>query len=281
MDNRDEFVLASTAGEAEKVQAILNQPRDLWESQLEDSLSRAICRRDPEIVRLLLSSGAKLNISSFSHLSRMADIRLLEIFLAHGWDINSTEFGNPFIRQVLMSVLSHILTNLAVYFIRLSGSKPHMTSWLLDHGADPNATNERGVSTLDTIAVMPFAHGGGVIDILLSRGARIPPDILTKCIRPTARGGPEVLRYFLTKGASAKHIIDHETSSTGTPLHYAAFLGKEQEVRLLLDAGADASLVTYDDKGNGYTPASLAKRSGHLQIYEMLVAESGVSAETE
>lgn len=98
MDSHRDLVSASAHGSAKDVQAILNQPRDLWEGQLEYSLSNAICRSDPQIVRLLLSNGAKLGFSSFRHLLRIGDISILEAFLEHGWDLNSTEFGEPFIR---------------------------------------------------------------------------------------------------------------------------------------------------------------------------------------
>lgn len=267
MDSRNDLICASRDRRPEDVQAILNQPRDLWDSQLGDSLSEAVCRSDPEIVSLLLSSGAKLDVSSFQHLLRIGDISILEAFLVHGWDLNSTEFGEPFIRQVLTWLPSYILTNITVYFIRVSVTKPDVISWLLVNGADPNVTNERGVSALGTTAIMPLVQGGEVIDALLSHGSRMEPDILHRCLRPTATGGPEVLKFFINKGAD----INHVTAKTGTPLHYAAFLGKEDEVRILLDAGADPSIVV-----NGETPASIANNNGHMHIYEMVVARSSV-----
>lgn len=98
------LVCASKDGSLEDVQAILSQPRDLWDSQLGDSLYQAILRLDPEMVQLLLANGAKLDRSSFILLRMRGNISLLEVFLAHGWDLDSTELddGEPFIRQVLM-----------------------------------------------------------------------------------------------------------------------------------------------------------------------------------
>lgn len=145
-----------------------------------------------------------------------------------------------------------------------------MLNWLLSKGADPNATNKRGTSALTTAALGPLVQGGVVIDALLSHGARIPPDILHRCIRPPARGGLEVLKFLIGKILETNDgALDHVTDGSGTPLHYAAYLGKEDEVRILLDAGAIPDMVIDDE-----TPASLAKREGHMRIYEMLVARS-------
>lgn len=260
-----DLVTASADGKAEDVQVILNQSRDLWDFQLGDSLSEAVYRRDPQIVRLLLSNGAKLDASSFRHLLRMDNISVLEAFLEHGWDVNSTEFGEPFIRQVFFSSCCYLCWLMWLHTHRISVGKPDVISWLLANGADPNVTNQRGVSALGTTAIEPLVQGGVVIDALLAHGATMEPDILHRCIRPTATGGLEVLKFFIDKGAD----INHVTTETGTPLHYAAWLGKEAEVRILLDAGADPTVVVNDD-----TPASLAKRNDHMGIYELLVRRS-------
>lgn len=85
-----------------------------------------------------------------------------------------------------------------------------------------------------------------------------------------------MLEYLLNKGANAKHVINHVTVNYGTPLHYAAFHKREKGVRILLDAGADPSIVV-----NGETPASVATRVGCTSIYKMLIARSGIPAETK
>lgn len=145
-----------------------------------------------------------------------------------------------------------------------------MINWLLSKGADPNATNKRGASALLTTALEPLVQGGVVINALLSHGAKIPPDILHRCIRPPASGGLEVLQFLIGKILETNDgALNHITDAWGTPLHYAAYLGKEDEVRILLDAGAIPDIVVNDE-----TPASLAKRDGYMRIYEMLVARS-------
>lgn len=136
-------------------------------------------------------------------------------------------------------------------------------------GADPNATNNRGTSALTTAALGPLVQRGVVIDALLSHGAKIQPDILHRCIRPPASGGLEVLKFLIGKILEANDGALNHTDGSGTPLHYAAYSGKEDEVRILLDAGAIPDMVIDDE-----TPASLAKRNGHMRIYEMLVARS-------
>ena len=51
------------------------------------------------------------------------------------------------------------------------------------------------------------------------------------------------------------------------PLHYAAFEGKVDAVRLFLDVGADKDALA----PNGYTPLMLAARNGHTEVAKAIL----------
>ncbi len=80
-------------------------------------------------------------------------------------------------------------------------------------------------------------------------------------------GDLEMVRMLLDAGARVDAVLDNGS----TPLHLAAFEGHTDVVRLLLQRGADPAARTLD----GITPAAWARREQHQDTLQALVAGRG------
>ena len=76
-----------------------------------------------------------------------------------------------------------------------------------------------------------------------------------------------IVRLLLSHGADPNIA----TSESWTPLHWAAYLGKRESVKLLITAGAQ---VNIQESRFGHTPLVTAARTGHLDVIQILL-ESG------
>ncbi|HND55254.1 MAG TPA: ankyrin repeat domain-containing protein, partial [Pirellulaceae bacterium] len=155
--------------------------------------------------------------------------------------------------------------------------KPDIARALLDAGADPNHSDDQGRTPL---MIAANHHRAPCLRLLLKAGAR-----------PNPGGSPSVsplwcavrrqlappVRWLLAAGADpnlAWNEPDSSDSDLGagtTPLMYAAAKGRIRSVRLLLDAGADASRV--DERGR--TALQLAIANRHAAVADLLMPAGG------
>jgi ankyrin repeat protein len=109
-----------------------------------------------------------------------------------------------------------------------------------------------------------------VAEKLLAYGAKFPPDMLHQMIRYAWREGKveetaPLMKFFIQKGADLNHV----DAGTGTPLHHAASFAFEPLIRILLDSGANPTILV-----DGKTPADVASDRKHDGATEMLVEAS-------
>jgi len=150
---------------------------------------------------------------------------------------------------------------------------------LLDEGADPDSTDERGCGTL-------LSFHPPVVDLLLLRGAR--PDLQTNEVGASVLAGLsymnqiECVRSLLRAGANANL---GRPESGETPLHHAlASLEPNRTalVRLLLEHGADPNARTNpgfysfnyggDLRTRGETPLHRAAAYAPAETIELLLS---------
>ena len=172
---------------------------------------------------------------------------------------------------------------------------------LLQAGADPNDSNERGITPIWYASQNGHAHvvqpllqrGAAAQSVALCEGVPIPAiwiaaqeghadvarlllgagadpnatrgsDGCTTLWQPVFRGHLDVVRLLLEGGADP-NVGDGNTRST--PLMNAASMNRVEETRLLLKSGAnvDASQI------NGYTALLHAAFEGHVEVARILL----------
>ncbi|KAI0290858.1 ankyrin repeat-containing domain protein [Russula brevipes] len=133
---------------------------------------------------------------------------------------------------------------------------------LLDHGANPNATN---YADAPLTAAFDYNHLE-VMQLLLARGVdlRASANLCGSTLRTAAfRGRTEVIQLLLRYHADANESDDNGM----TALHCASTQGHFKVVQLLLEHGADANARTWND----YTPLRMASQRGYLDIVRLLL----------
>lgn len=167
---------------------------------------------------------------------------------------------------VLLSVLPGITFAGAYddYFGAVKLDNIKLVRSLLQRGFDPNTVDEERGETGLIIAVREDA--GKVFDLLLN----------TKDINldARARNGDTALMMAAYKGRYdvAKTLLDKgaEPNQTGwAALHYAAAVGNNQIVQLLLDHSAYIDA----ESPNQTTPIMMAARGGHILTVKLLLDE--------
>ncbi len=139
---------------------------------------------------------------------------------------------------------------------------------LLAAGADVKARDARGNSAFG-IAV--FGAKLEIAELLLARGGdpneADPSNGITPLLGAASTGGEETLRWLVAKGAKVNKITQLEYGGT-TALTTAARVGNAENVRVLLDLGADPRLKMK----SGATALSNAQESGDAETIALVKA---------
>lgn len=138
-----------------------------------------------------------------------------------------------------------------------------MVTWLLDHGADPNALGFGGMDLTPLSCAVGIADRS-IVELLLSRGGDLNRGQLFHHAADRV-SVDEALLELLDHGKAPFDDIQYESHarsrylrqdfSRGTPLHHACASGNTTAVRFLLTKGADTERLT--TRGN--KPIELAR----------------------
>ena len=132
---------------------------------------------------------------------------------------------------------------------------------LLDRGIDPNTTDPKGMSVLMIAARKGDAR---IVSLLIQRRANVgqrSPAGDTALLMGALNGNTSVIGSLLDAGGEIN------PAKGWAPLHYAAFSGNADAVRLLLERGANKDAIA----PNGYTALMLAARNGKIEAAKALL----------
>ena len=134
-----EMQLACMDGHAKRIERLLSLGVnadfvDDGERQPASFLSRAAQNGHLEVVLQLLEAGADPNPTlPIARALQQGHYQIAEVLLKAGADLNHADRGRP------------LLTQRQFY----RWATPEVVRWLLEHGADPNATDQRGLSGVE------------------------------------------------------------------------------------------------------------------------------------
>jgi ankyrin repeat protein len=239
---------ASENGDIEAVKTLLENGVDINEKGKFDApaLWFASLRDHAEIAKLLLDNGAYVDAKDsqwgatpFKAAAEMGHLEIARMLLAKGaYPYTKDKNGTT----ALMSASLHGHTDL----VRL----------LLDIGADINAKDRADKTALH------YASQKGqteVIEILLKKGADFETESGDENgLKPTDSPGPGVYKAGVS-------------SSDSSPMMWAAYEGKAESVRVLIEKGADVNMKD----GLYHTALHIAAMKGHAEVVKVLV-EKGV-----
>jgi len=165
----------------------------------------------------------------------------------------------------------------------VSKNNPELLKWYLSLGADPNlglpriSIKEKGsidasdLPSPNSSAALEAASRDcdtGIIDILLEHGARFEDSLVFHYALMREQGDrTPMMEYLLNLGADINQFgwlssLPHG----GTALHLAAFFGRLDDVRWLLEHGADPTI-----KARGkYMPESYAIIRNHFAVLKLI-----------
>lgn len=134
-----------------------------------------------------------------------------------------------------------------------------MALTLLKHGADPNATNETGMSALHAAAAGNWLE---IVQLLLQWKANpsLVSSIHCTALHAASSAGHETVALALISSGADPHIRDQNSK---IPLHEASKNGLSTLVEALL--AGDASEVNAQDE-SGNTPLHHAAIGGHIDV---------------
>ena len=268
------------------------------------SLFDSIRAGDPGAVRKLLKNGAdvgardELGNTPLMAAAMSADPAVLELLLKAGADVNATNQAGAtaLMRAATFEDKARLLVakgadvkarsrmgNSAIILAARKPGNSRTVKFLLDHGADPNATN---VFSATVLMAAVAAGDMDTVRLLLDRGANVngipKPGSenffwggwRTPLMWAAFQGDEALLKLLLERGAKVNDFVE-----TGGALGQAAWGGHAGVARLLLDAGAQ---VDQRDLIANYTPlhwAASSERSSPA-VVELLLAR-GADANAE
>lgn len=255
----DTFLEACRAGDIENLRRAMSDTLDLQQGLLE-----AIKAQSIPVIGLLLERGVSIDHMSFIAAAREQSEEVYACFIAHGWDVNSTEHGSTALRYVQLADAFTVLT------IRLAET-PSMAVWLIDHGADPNVkSHDRyGEPTVTNMSTAMATNDVPIMKVLLAHGALLEKNLFEPCLAPwfDEECPAETLQFLIDSGLDPNVIVER---GNGTPLQLAARRNLLAKVKVLLQAGADCKVTNE----TGQTPLDEAKQSGNAAMIELLQRES-------
>ncbi|MEJ2245809.1 MAG: ankyrin repeat domain-containing protein [Acidobacteriota bacterium] len=236
---------------AHDVESYLKLPGILQSEAIHDvtALHAASQNGHPEIVKLLLESGADVNAEILFQDTRLVASRTM-----------SDRQSMSTIRKI--SRESVVGTSL---FLASHNGNAEIVKLLLSAGAKVNAEGKNDMTALYLASLNNHIEIAG---LLLSAGAKVDAkdnNGVTALYLASLRNHPEIVKLLLSAGAK----VNAKDNFGINPMHAASRDGYAEIVKLLLDAGAKVDEKT----NNKSTSLVLAARNGHGEIVKLLMEQ--------
>ncbi|KAL3479398.1 ankyrin repeat-containing domain protein [Aspergillus californicus] len=217
-----------------------------------------------DIVTALFDAGARVTPDttlSVPGKDGQQDPRIVRLFLDRGMDPNATH--STLIMRPRRS------TSSTPSPLRPSAGEPNLPMFrnyecaalMLEAGADPNRCGPRGIPPLGRAIIGAREPDTTLLELYIAHGARLEPNLLFYAVRPRVEQSEAMTRFLLDRGLDPNAASDDEW---GTPLHCVAASGKVNLVRMLLEGGADPTVIPSTSKKVGrITPAQAAESRAH------------------
>jgi ankyrin repeat protein len=227
-----------------------------------------IAKTDNSIVKMLLESGAKVNINYNDGNTPLIvaieneNIEVVKMLLDKGANVNQKDINEQYGYTPLTVAIQK------KYF--------KVVELLLDKGADVNQTNDDGFTPL-TVAIFNDFYNVDIVKLLLDKGANVneaniygftPLIIAIDEKYDTNVQNVEIVELLLKRGAN----VDQENKHGETPLYKAVSNNNEKIVEMLLERGADVNIANK----HGETPLNRAVLNINVEIVELLLSVQGI-----
>ncbi|MCJ1247881.1 hypothetical protein MMC30_005096 [Trapelia coarctata] len=260
----DEIISASTTGDLPRVtvlyKALKRTNADI--TRLEQVLEAAVKNKQLDVISYLLRQRARVTRPLTLIAVHMQSTEILEVFLAHGWDINHRWF--PYTMPTISEAIG--LDNL------------ELVKWFLSHGATLDLEpTEFTCRTPLTLAV--GCASLEIVKLLIAHGAKVDRgNLLHEIVESNHPGRLDILAYLIRQGADIDQIeeasnyrlfdVKKKVFGIGTALHNAVKHNKLAIAVALLNHGAERCI----DDTEGRTPLDWAddlKRKRMIRLLDL------------
>ncbi len=237
-----------------------------------------ILRQNPDLIHAQNEDGLTIQLYAAHAAHHSGNMRVVELLLSRGADVDlhlAAALGMaPEVDRILRDA-PHLATQAGTWLRTplhwaASGGHPGLAEWLLEHGADPNASDRFGCTPLHLAAEL---GRGSTLGLLLEGGADTNARLKNgkSVIHLAAQGrNPQIIRQLLNHGtdldifASASlglkervrqllkdkpELVNARLPFGATPLHMAAEDGQREMAEYLVEEGAPVDLVCAAELG--------------------------------
>lgn len=272
--------IAVSSGDLESVKLLLKNQNIIKGIKLKNKdndtlLHLASKGSNVDLIKFLMDQGYDINAMNNSgskpiHIAtREGFIEAVQFYITHGMDINESDIVN---RTLL-------------HYAAMT-SKPKILKYLIEHGAFVNVKDDNGMTPLHVAAMYSTAD---VVTLLIQNNAdyiavdnsnRKPMDMaVNEKVVNILRSTEYLFQAVKNRNFSdvEKHIrsgalLDSKRSESGTVLHYAAWKGHDNIVKLLLENGANPNATCK----NQITPLHYAAKFGHSKVVLTLLSKGAI-----